>query len=87
MAIVFPNTVWKILKFLKKVDTRYINLKVKAFLIISRYLEKTVVRKGPRLVVLKSKSECLRRLECWLSHLGVAGLGPGHDNLWNKLGE
>ena len=20
-------------------------------------------------------------LECWLSHLGVAGLSPGHDNL------
>ena len=20
-------------------------------------------------------------LECWLSHLGVAGLTPGHDNL------
>ena len=26
-------------------------------------------------------------LECWLSHLGVAGLSPGRDNLWKPLGE
>ena len=26
-------------------------------------------------------------LESWLSHLGVAGLSPGHDNLWKPLGE
>ena len=26
-------------------------------------------------------------LECWLSHLGVAGSSPGRDNLWKPLGE
>ena len=25
-------------------------------------------------------------LECWLSHLGVVGSSPGHDNLWKPLG-
>ena len=44
-------------------------------------------RKPNQLLILKKQVGVAAWLECWLSHLGVAGLSPGRDNLWKPLGE